>query len=427
MISISLKNIQRYLLCLILLTLTSIIILLNNNGLNDYYAINIWIAFVVNLLVIVISFYFNGIDFVTFFLICTTSLLFPIMIQYFTGSSYGNLSLNLLDLHMPQLLNYNYIYCSLFLFLSVIFNYKENEFELVKVKLNAKSDVAININNLVAIIFTFIAFPRLSFASSANERFAMLLPGHAWNQLVIVALIFNLPYLRTKISVKLTYLFVICWFLINGERADITGLVFGIIIYMLVENSNRKNWRSIFRNILIFIILFLFLVLLNTIASLRNGQTVTLLEEIKGLVTTPTTADVGYLYNVSIDYVQRFGTLNGQLLKANIISAIPFTSPLGFDFFTKAVKYANPGGEPILAMPIMDFGVVGLFFISILDFLFFRIFVQYKNSFFKYELILILCSVPRMVWYGRSYAYSSILFFVPVLFIINYIIDKYYK
>ncbi len=75
----------------------------------------------------------------------------------------------------------------------------------------------------------------------------------------------------------------------------------------------------------------------------------------------------------------------------------------------------------------MDFGIKGIYFVSILDFLFFRIFVQYKNLFFKYEFILMLSSIPRMVWYGRSYTYSSILFFVPILFIVNYFIDKYSK
>lgn len=37
------------------------------------------------------------------------------------------------------------------------------------------------------------------------------------------------------------------------------------------------------------------------------------LREVKGLLTTPTTSDVGYLFNVAIDYEQCFGTLKGQL------------------------------------------------------------------------------------------------------------------
>lgn len=427
MISLSKKNISKYLLCFFLLLMTIFVMLLNNSGLNNYSTISIWIGFITNLVLIFISFYVNGIDFITFYLICTTALLFPIMIQYFTNSSYGDLSLNLVFLHMPQLINYNYIYCFLFLLLSIIFDYRKKELDLVELRFNNKKNLTIVVNNLVAVLFTFVAFPRLGFSSSANERFNMLLPGHAWNQLAIVALIFNFPYLRKKTSVKLTYLFVVSWFLINGERADITGLVLGISIYILMEKSGQKDLGKILRAFLIFLFLFLFLVLLNSIATLRNGQEVTFLSEVKGLLTTPTTSDVGYLFNVAIDYEQCFGTLKGQLLKANLISAIPFTSPSGFNTFTEAVKYFNPGGEPILAMPIMDFGIKGIYFVSILDFLFFRIFVQYKNLFFKYEFILMLSSIPRMVWYGRSYTYSSILFFVPILFIVNYFIDKYSK
>lgn len=71
-----------------------------------------------------------------------------------------------------------------------------------------------------------------------------------------------------------------------------------------------------------------------------------------------------------------------------------------------------------LVLIFISFYVNGIDFIT-------RIFVQYKNLFFKYEFILMLSSIPRMVWYGRSYTYSSILFFVPILFIVNYFIDKY--
>ena len=84
MISLSKKNISKYLLCFFLLLMTIFVMLLNNSGLNNYSTISIWIGFITNLVLIFISFYVNGIGFITFYLICTTALLFPIMIQYNT-------------------------------------------------------------------------------------------------------------------------------------------------------------------------------------------------------------------------------------------------------------------------------------------------------------------------------------------------------
>ncbi len=48
-----------------------------------------------------------------------------------------------------------------------------------------------------------------------------------------------------------------------------------------------------------------------------------------------------------------------------------------------------------------------------------------KNKFFKKEFLVILCLIPRIVWYGRGYAYTSVLFFVPFLFLVDYCANKF--
>lgn len=421
------NNYLNRIVCFIIIIFSMIAFSLIYGKLNEYNLSCIWIAFTLNLIVIGVSFAVNGIDFVTLFMLCLVLLLFPIMIQYFTGESYGVLGLNLISLNMPSILLSVYIYNTVFLLCSIITNFKIDEkFILNDISYIDLKKFNIIFNNIVAIIFTFVAFPRLSLATNASERFDMLLPGHAWNQLAIVALIFNLSSFKESTSVKLTYLFVISWFLINGERADITGLIIGILlIYFLSgkRSSEHKHNKYVFQ--LIFIIIFF--ILLNYIGHLRNGQNITLVKSFTSLFITPTLADVGYLYNVVFDYINRFGLLNGKLLLANIESAVPFININDFSEIITASKYINPGGEPLLAEPIMDFGILGLPIISILDFVIFRLLIHCRNSFFKYEFLIILCSIPRMVWYGRSYAFSSILFFGPIMYLANSIISKRIK
>ena len=403
----------------ICISLFSILIFWNNlKGLNMYNSVNIWTAFLINFFIVFLSLVFNGIDFITIVLFCLEILLVPIMIQYFTGTSYGILSLNVVPLRMPELFEYNYYYSLVFLLLSVIFNFKNNELVLVnKVKI-ISTKRSILFNNIIAIVFTIVAFPRLGFSADAETRFNMLLPGHAWNQLAIIGLLYNLPYLRKK-SVKFTYLFVILWFLIDGERADVTGLFFGLFVYYIMTHKISKNFWKILS--LIFVLLVVLLIL-NNIAAARNNAGIT--NNFYSLLVTPTISDVGYLFNVAIDYLNKYGSLHGKILLSNFISAIPLSNGLGFTDIINSVNYMNPGGEPFLAEPIMDFGKYGVVLIAFLDFFLFRFFVEFKNKFFKLEFLLLLCSIPRIVWYGRSYVFTGVLFFIPILFLINRFINK---
>lgn len=421
------KSFYRNIVIIAIIAILSLLFYLNLNGLNAFQTGSVWIAFLINILLVVLSLYLSGIDLITLFLICVNALLIPITIQYFTGSSYGLLALNIVPLHLSSIYAYNFIYCACVLLVSCITSFKKNEIDLFsRGKIYFSGETVILFNNIIALIFTIVAFPRIGLTDAQN-RFNMLLPGRAWNQLVIVALLFNVHYLKTKRSVQLTYLFVISWFLIDGERADITGLFLGLVVFYFLNLKINKINFGIKKKLKIFSLVLLVIILMNLIAILRNGNEVTPLKAITSLLVTPTTADVGYLYNVAIDSYGKFGAYNGKIFISNLLSAIPLFSPEGFSDFIDLEHYANPGGEPIIAEPIMDFGIYGVPVIAIIDTLFFRLFVQFKNKFFEFELLLILCTIPRVVWYGRSYSYTGILFFVPLMFIANKFISVHFK
>lgn len=404
---------------ILLLLFICIIFWINLNGLYQENKDQIIIGLLLNLLLFGMTIMYFKIDYVSFLILCIQALLIPVSIQYFTDQSYGALSMHLVPLHIAEFITFTFVYCSFFIALAIIFNFKKSEINIVNVENKSFGTLNIVLNNLIAIVFSIVAFPRLSLTTLSGTRFDMLLPGHAWNQLAIVALIFNYPYLK-RVSVKMTYLFVILWFLLNGERADITGLILGLIVLKFMKDKKRSTRSYIF----LVISSILFLILLNTIAIIRSNQKVMITTAIDSLLTTPTTSDVSYLFTASIDAWKNNVCLHSQMFKSDFLSIIPFSNPNGFESIIRQLGYFSPGGEPFLAQPILDWGVVGLVIRPIIDFSIFKLLTVKVTSFFNYEFITLLCLVPRMVWYGRNYVFSSLIFFVPILYIVNYYLLK---
>ena len=251
------------------LLLFSTIFYFNYNNLIAYRLTAIIVAYLLIIIVIIISIIINGIDFITFMLICSELILIPLSIQYFSGTSYGLLELDLYPLYLPEILTVIYLYSTTMVFLSGLFNFSMKEKRLIQNGGLNLGNAAIIFNNIIAIVFVIVAFPRFGMATDGVERFNMLLPGHSWNQLSVVALLFNLRYLKSHISVKLTYLFVITWFLMDGERADVSGIIFGIFI--LYFQKRGKNQRKL-NVLLLFLALIIFVDLLNLIVVIRNGK-----------------------------------------------------------------------------------------------------------------------------------------------------------
>jgi hypothetical protein len=361
-----------------------------------------------------------GASLITLLLLCLNVLILPIMIQYITGQSYGILGFDIVPLYINKILTYVLIY-NIFIFLFGIFlDFNNRERKTLSLPYLTDSLLSIQMRNIVAVVFSIVAFPRGFGQVAADQRFNMLLPGKAWNQLAIVALIFNLPYLKKFNSVRIAYLFTIFWFLSHGERADIAGLFAGLIFYWLMKQPKRLAVGQLLRKAGMILVAFVAIAGLGYVGYVRiNHSWPSMSTLFSGLLTTATLSDVGYLYNVAIDYSSYVGLTHGEIFRANIMSAFPFYhSNSDFSSFIDSA-YPNPGGEPLLAEPIMDFGLVGLLIIPLYDLLCLQSPLMFKSSFFKYEYLLLLCSMPRLVWYGRSYVYSSVLYFVPFIYLIS--------
>lgn len=187
---------QKKIFSVVYIIVCSFIILVEQGMLKEYSSIAIYTVFFINISLVFLILLNNGIDLLFFFLLCLNILLIPIIIQYFSGESYGLLAKNLYPIYIPELLTATYIYNICIIFLSLITNFSTNEYMLIDLKFDKLNNATILFNELVAVMFAIVAFPRLSITANSSERFDMLLPGHAWNQLAVVALLFNLPYLK---------------------------------------------------------------------------------------------------------------------------------------------------------------------------------------------------------------------------------------
>lgn len=377
-----------------------------------------------NLALFALIFLQNGLSVVSWLALCANLTVAPILVQYYTGYSYGLLQLNLIPIYSESILKYQTFYNITMLIGSAVFSISKNE----KIALNTlnydflTAPSSMQFNNLIAIIFTFIAFPRLSLGAAENSatRFDMLLPGHSWNQLVIVALLLNVTCLNNK-SVRYTYAFCISWFFLNGERSDITGLCLGVMAYYftVVVHKNPK------KQFLIALIAVAISYLLLQIGNIRIGNN---LDNVNrpfwiNLLTFSTISDVGYLLNATFDIINHGLFTHGRTLASNLSQIIPFSKTV-YDFPTIISQYyANPGGEPLIAAGSSDFGIWGPAISALIDLIALKLLLLKKNKLFIYEYLLILCSVPRIAWYGRNFVFSAMFFFLPFMIYINFVLD----
>lgn len=377
---------------------------------------------ILNMILVFLIIYRNGWSIISIVVICSNVIVLPILVQYYMGQSYGLLQLNLVPIHVGQILSFLFLYNISMFMGSIIFKITENEKYTIKLLHGSivSSQASILFNNVIAIVFTLVAFPRFSLGTTVNDavRFDMLLPGHSWNQLAIVALIFNMPFLKIN-SVRATYIFCASWFLLNGERADITGLILGIVIYHLIIND-KSGWK---KKLPLVVTGLLVGYLLLKVGNMRIGSGSNGKPWWWNVLTFSTASDVGYLLNATFDLIDHGFYTNGLTLLSNIFQILPFSTTTTDFPSVISQYYANPGGEPIISAGVLDFGLWGPIISAAIDLIIIRICLIFKTKFFAFEYLILLCSVPRIAWYGRNFVFSAVFFFIPFVYICNMLLN----
>ncbi len=350
-------------------------------------------------------------------------VLIAIFFQYNFGKSYGILQFYNGQLHYTEM----NILALIYGFLLYIFINATNilKYEQEKKERNYKlSKICGYFCGICAMIFAIVAFPRLGYVSSASLRFNSLLPGNAWNHVCIIFLILAIPNFRTSKFVKFSYLFCIIWFLLNGERVDIVGLLICLFIIFFTKDVRSKIKKSLklYTKYIFLIIAIVFLMVF--IGEKRSNSDISLSSLCKKILVQNTAADIGYVYESSVRYPEEYGYFYGKTYVSYLTDLIPLSSSKYNASRILSTTYSAPGGILILSEPYMNFGYIGIIIFSIFEFLILY-FILKKKSKYSYFLYLFLIAASfRISWYGLSYAETGIVYILPILYILISILNK---
>lgn len=155
-----------------------------------------------------------------------------------------------------------------------------------------------------------------------------------------------------------------------------------------------------------------------------NIEDMTITDIARKTLVQNTAADVGYVFNTSIEYAQTNELLKGRTYLTYFIKLVPF-----LDSNVRAGKilnetYLTPGGEFILSEPLMNFGTIGILIFQIVEFSVYSAILSKKSRyrFFLYSFLML--TVFRTSWYGWMYIEKAVVYFIPIIYWITKILDN---
>ena len=268
--------------------------------------------------------------------------------------------------------------------------------------------------SILAILFIIIFYPP-SFLSN-GQRFYHLLPGNFWNHFSVIALLFLLPKMKERKIYILPWIFVIVWCLIKNERVDAIGLVLLLIMYFW--------YKKVFHKTTILLFSCLSVVLFVSIGYTRQGSSITNFNDfLFKFLNQSTSADLAYIFNISIDYSNNFGFLLGKSYQTYLYSALNLSS---FYNATNILQnlYGYPGGIFVLSEPYMNFGFFGVVLYSVLENVFYMFLFSRKSKISIIYYLFFLTSIFRYFWYGIEYLETVVIYLIPIRYLIYHLLSN---
>lgn len=271
---------------------------------------------------------------------------------------------------------------------------------------------------LFAIVLTILIFPTIPNLSSFtnDNRFTDgIISFSGWSIIPFFLLTVaygSAKYRKTAIAVTM---FVIFWYIFHGERVESLGL-----ICLLMFKYYYKNKYQIRKVMKLFLLGFCVILLFVAIGSLRAGiDNLTFRSLLNSVVIQSTACDVTYVFNCAIDLFYNGIHLGGITYLSYLINCIPFLND--HYAFSSVIQnyYYTAGGGLFFAEPIANFGPLFMILITIIYFiLVVRLLSrQTEYSYLVYSILVI--SVFRLAWYGLNYPIVTVLYFVPLVLVIN--------
>lgn len=291
-----------------------------------------------------------------------------------------------------------------------------------------KSLLATWIFSIIAIAASIIYLPDLP-GRAYTDLSASLLPGNAWNAVVVVAYFFVLVGVKDSLLRKAALYFVPFWLLTHYARVDILGLV--LIMYLIISNMKKGQWIKSKLNFKKLGLLGFGILIFSYLGIVRHSGLIidleSILESVYLLFNYLTVQDLIYSTAAAIEVGQNYGNFH------TLLNHIPQLIP---SFFVD-----NPDGAPIVIASYIhtNFGLLlyGEYYMNYqLAGLIAAPFVTYLILFFPFIILrhllgnfgiavayyLLVTATPRIMWYGYIYYLKPLVVILPVFLILYWLI-----
>lgn len=263
-----------------------------------------------------------------------------------------------------------------------------------------------------------------------------LLPGNAWNSVVVVSYFFVLMGVKGSAIRKFAILFVPFWLLSHYARVDILGLL--LILYLLLTATKRagviKSKFSFKKAALIVsgLLVFSYLGLVRHSGLVFDVEAI--LDSLFILINYPTVQDLVYStaaaievthaygnYHTLIDYIPQlipsfFGIEAQSPQAAHLVASLIHTN---YGLFIYGEFYLNYEMIGLILAPFVTYAVIFVPAVVMKKFL-----GNFGVALGYYWIVL---TIARVFWYGYIYYIKPLVIILPVFVIIYLVIASFEK
>ncbi|TWT07125.1 hypothetical protein FQV26_04750 [Planococcus sp. CPCC 101016] len=298
-----------------------------------------------------------------------------------------------------------------------------------------KSLLATWIFSALAIVSSIIYLPDLP-GKAYHDMSPSLLPGNAWNSVVVISYFFVLMGVKGSAIRKFALLFVPFWLLSHYARVDILGLL--LILYLLLTVTKKagviKSKFSFKKAALIAggLLVFSYLGLVRHSGLVFDMEAI--LDSVSILINYPTVQDLVYStaaaievthtytnYYTLIDYIPQlipsfFGIEAQSPQAAHLVASLIHTN---YGLFVYGEYYLNFEIIGLIMAPFMTYAVI---FVPAL--LLKKVFGNFGMALGYYWIVL---TIARVFWYGYIYYIKPLVIIMPIFIIMYLIIASFEK
>lgn len=298
-----------------------------------------------------------------------------------------------------------------------------------------KSLLATWIFSALAIASSIIYLPDLP-GRAYHDMSPSLLPGNAWNSVVVISYFFVLMGVKGSVIRKFALLFVPFWLLSHYARVDILGLL--LILYLLLTATKKAGViksKFSFKKVALIaggLLVFSYLGLVRHSGLVFDMEAI--MDSVSILINYPTVQDLVYStaaaievthtysnFYTLIDYIPQlipsfFGIEAQSPQAAHLVASIIHTN---YGLFVYGEYYLNFEILGLIAAPFVTYAVIFVPAVLLKKF-----FGNFGMALGYYWIVL---TIARVFWYGYIYYIKPLIIIMPIFIIMYLVISSFEK